>query len=767
MNKQMNKKRLITFFITIVAIVALIGTFYKGISNNLTLGLDLQGGFEILYEVSPLEEGGTLPEMSAVANSVSKRVNVLGVSEPEIIIEGNNRIRVQLAGVADQEQARRMISATANLTFRDVNDNLLADASIIEEGGASLNYQEGRPVVSLKIADKQKFAEITAQVAAMQSGNNLMVTWLDFAEGDSYVQERSNEVAGLEAKYISAASVRTKIEGDSVISGNFTEKEARELADLINSGSLPVVMTEISSNVVSAEYGSAALETTTFAGILGVALVIVFMIAAYRLPGIIASVMLSLYIFSVFTIYSAMGAVFTLPGIAALVLGVGMTVDANIITFERIKDELYRGHSIRRAVKEGQSLSFSTIFDAQFTTLLAGLIMYIFGTGAVKGFATMLMITVICTLIINVVVSRFLLNQLVQSGVVDGKKSWFGVKENQIPNIQKDEKQFYFGPIPPVDYLKHAKKFIIVSVSIIALAVVLAGFNGISGNGALNLGIDFASGTKITVTSPEEIVVQDVKDTFASLGYDKVRYQSSGETTVYATIKDALTQEQLSEIKATFKSVYGIEPGDNVVTSIVGRDLVKNAIMLSLLAWVVMLLYITIRFKWDYALSCIVALLHDVSIVLAIFAIFRLEINTELISVILAIIGYSINNSIVVFDRVREEMADTKATTKRTPEFFKKVINTALDNTILRSIFSSISTILPIICLLFFGSDAIFTFTFAMFVGLIAGTLSSVFIAPQIWYLLRTKVKVKEKKNKSKKKKREELDEYTIKGINA
>ncbi|MEA4874180.1 MAG: protein translocase subunit SecD [Anaerorhabdus sp.] len=764
MNKNTKTKRLVVFFVTIAVIAAVILGFSKGISKNLTLGLDLQGGFEILYEVSPLEEGGTLPDMSAVANSVSKRVNVLGVSEPQIIIEGDNRIRVQLAGVENQDQARRMISATANLTFRDVNDELLADASIIQDGGATLGYQDGKPVVSLKIADTTKFGDLTEKVAGMGSGNNLIVTWLDYADGDSYKEEVIKSQNGGEPKYISAASVNQRLDSDAIISGNFTEAEARELADLISSGSLPVKMTEISSNVVSADYGLGALASTSFAGIVGITLVFAFMILIYRLPGIIASIMLTVYIFAVFAIYSAMGAVFTLPGIAALVLGVGMTVDANIITFERIRDELYKGRSLQKAVKEGQNLSFSTIFDAQFTTLLAGLIMYVFGNGAVKGFATMLMITVICTLVINVAVSRFLMNQLVNSGVLDNKKGWFGVKVSKIPDVSKNEKQTYFGPFDKIDFLKHAKKMILVSLSIFAVAIVMAGVNTASGNGPLNLGIDFSSGTKITVTSPDKINMADVQTTFKDLGYDKVKYQASGDNAIYATIKDALNTEQLDEIKSTFLDIYGEEPGDNVVTPVVGRDLVKNAILLSLLAWVAMLVYITLRFKWDYAVSCIVALLHDVGIVLAVFIIFRLEFNTELISVILAIIGYSINNSIVVFDRVREDLNNAKSS-KPSPEFYRGIVNEALDNTIVRSVYSSITTILPIICLLILGSNAIFTFTFAMFVGLIAGTLSSIFIAPQIWFYIRTHMKDKPKKKK--KNKKEELDEYTIKGINA
>lgn len=766
MNKKTRTTRLTVFIATVIAIFAVIGLFSNDVAKNTTLGLDLQGGFEIVYEISPLQEGHDLPEMSAVAQSVSKRINVLGVSEPQIIIEGNDRIRVQLAGVKDQDQARRVISSTANLTFRDMNDNLLSDASIIKEGGASLGYENGVPVVSLKIADQAKFGEITSNVAAMGSGNNLMIVWLDFIEGsDSYVLEASNVKAGLEPKYISAASVESSITGDCVIKGNFTDTEARELAELINSGSLPVRMNEIYSNVVSADYGMGAFNLTATAGIIGVGLVMLFMLVFYRFAGLIADIMLGLYIFCVFAVYGSMGGVFTLPGIAALVLGVGMTVDANIITFERIKDELYAGRSVQSAVKEGQSTSFGTIFDAQFTTLLAALIMEIYGTGAVKGFATMLMVTVIATMVLNVYVSRFLMNQIVKSGFLDQRKSWFGIKNKHIPTVAKKQEQFYFGPFKKIDFVGKAKYLIITSLAIMIAAIAMISFNAFSGNSALNLGIDFSSGTKITVTSNEAINLDEVKQQFEQLGYKPSRTQQSGENVVYVTLNQALQQEELTTIKTTLHEKYGIEPNDNVVTPVVGRELVKNAVALSLLAWVAMLIYVTIRFKWDYAVSCIVALIHDVVIVISVFAILRLEINIELISVILAIIGYSINNSIVVFDRIRETM-NSWHRTHISKEDYKQVINDSLDKTLIRSVFSSITTLLPIIALLLLGSGSIFTFNFAMLVGLIGGTFSSMFIAPQMWYYLRTHVKPKETKKKKKTQKKEKLEELTIPGIN-
>ena len=757
-------KHFLIFCLAVISIFTLILTTSKNISNDLVLGLDLQGGFEILYEVSPLDEGKELPSMDVVSNSVRKRVDVLGVSEPQIIIEGNNQIRVQLAGVSDQSQARRLISSTANLTFRDINDELLADATIIEDGGATLSYNEnGQPVVALSIKDKAKFKAITTDLSGRTGDNKNIVTWLDFEEGDSYKDEAKKIENGEEPKYISIAGVSEPIDGDATISGNFTEEEARELANLISSGSLPVKMTEISSNVVSAEFGIAAFDKTIMAGVVGILLVIAFMIIVYKLPGLLASIMLAFYVFAVFFVYSSIGAVFTLTGIAALVLGVGMTVDANIITFERIKEELYLGRSLKVACANGQKQSFSTIFDAQFTTLLAALIMYIFGNGAVKGFATMLMITVVCTLVLNVVVSRFLLNQVVNTGWLDNKKTWFGVKAKNIPHIEDNQEPFYTGPIKKYNYIKGGKKLGLISSLIVLVAVGLMIFNNATGKGPMNLGIDFSSGTKITVTSNTPINVDDVKTEFVGLGYDKAEYQLSGDSQVNVTIKDSLQQDKILEIKDIFLKKYGVEPNDNVVTPIVGQDLVRSAFQLSIYAWIAMLIYITLRFKWDYAVSCIVALLHDVAMVLAFFIIFRIEVNIELISVILAIIGYSINNSIVVFDRIRELLGETKVVNLTFKEY-ATIVNQAVDNTILRSVFSSITTILPVIALLMLGSSAIFIFNIAMFVGLIAGTLSSIYVSPYVWYLIRSKHKVKAKKVKERK---EELDEYTIKGINS
>ena len=755
---------LIGLVIVVIGIVT--ATTFSTIKDNLNLGLDLRGGFEILYEVEPLNEGASM-DMNAVINSISKRINVLGVSEPSISVEGDNRVRVQLAGVADQDTAREMIGTTANLTFRDVDDNELADSSILSEGGATLAYDEnGQPVVSLKIKDSEKFGEITKEISGKSSGENIMIIWLDYTEGESYKAEAAKANQGEEPAYISAATVSSQITGDCQISGRFTEDEARTLANLINSGSLPVKMTEISSNVVSAEFGSDALEKTAMAGMIGVALITLFLIIRYRVPGMLASIMLVAYLWAVFGLYSAIGAVFTLSGIGALVLGVGMTVDVNIIYFERIRQELYKGHSVPNAISQGQTVSFSAIFDSQFTTLITALIMYIWGTGSVKGFATMLIVTVAMTMVINVCLSRFLMNRLSASHICDTHPEWFGVRKSQMPDLSKGENQFYTGT-RNLNYTGISKKIITVAVIIIAAAAGMGIFQTVSGNGPVNLGIDFSSGTKLTVVSETALTTDQVQAEMEKLGYDDFSYQSAGDNTVYAITKDSIETSELTQLKADLEKTFGIEPGDNVVTPVVGRDLVRNAVILTLVAWIAMLAYITVRYEFDYAIGCLSALIHDVLIVLSFFAIFRMEVNTDLVSVLLTIIGYSINNSIIVFDRIRENMEGRNASTMRAEEY-DAVVNTSVDQTFNMMINGSLTTLLPVILLLLIGSRSIFTFNIAMFVGLIAGTFSSIFVAPTVWRTLRKKGKsTSPKQKKTKTEKKEILDEYTIKGINA
>ena len=757
----MKKTRIGAFGIIVATIIAIIVSFASDIQNNLSLGLDLQGGFEILYEVTPLE-GQDMPDMEAVVSSVRKRVDVLGVSEPEITVEGNDRIRVSLAGVDSPDQARRIISSTANLTFRDVNDNLLMDATVLEEGGASVSQdQYGNYVVNLNLKDSDKFYEVTSEISQRSSGQNLIVAWLDYQEGDSYAVESRKE----DPAYISAASVSEGISGNSAqISGNFTKESATELKDLINSGSLPVQLTEKYSDVVSADYGLDAFSTTMFAGAVGVAAVMLFMIAIYRLPGVISAITLAVYIFVVFLLYNAMGAVFTLSGIAALVLGVGMAVDSTILTFERIKDAMYCGRSVKSAFYEGSKESFRTILDAQLTTLISALILYLLGTGSIKGFATMLIVSTLTTLLLIVFVTRFLLGLLVNSGVLDERYNWFGVRKSDVPNVSKGEERRKFSVFRTFDFVSKAKYFVFISLSILVIAAGCMIYHGVNGDGVLNFGIDFSSGTSLILQSDTTIDSEAIRTQLSDLGVDidSIRLGGSENTNANIYIKEALDSEKLAEIKTTLQETYGHEVNDNVVTPVIGSELVRNAVLISLIAWIGIMIYVSIRFKWDYALSGIVALILDVFIILAFCAILRLEINTEIVAVLLTIIGYSINNSIVVFDRIRENVQ--KAHRRLEKKEYHDLVNEALAATCTRSVFSTMTTMLPVIALLLLGSDAISVFNLTLLIGLIAGAGSSLFVAAQLWYQIR--LHKKPKKVKKIKRSRKELDEIVILGIN-
>ena len=759
----MKKSRLAAFGIIVATIIAVIIAFASDIRNSMTLGLDLQGGFEILYQVTPLE-GQEMPDMEAVVSSVRKRVDVLGVSEPEITVEGNDRIRVSLAGVDSPDQARRIISSTANLTFRDVNDNLLMDASVLEEGGASVGQdQYGNYVVNLSLKDSDTFYQVTSEIAQRSSGQNLIVAWLDYEEGQSYAAESRKE----DPAYISAATVSEGISGNSAqISGNFTQESATELKDLINSGSLPVQLTEQYSDVVSADYGLGAFSTTMLAGAIGVAAVMLFMICVYRLPGVISAITLAVYIFVVFLLYNAMGAVFTLSGIAALVLGVGMAVDSNILTFERIKDAMYHGRSVQSAFREGSRESFRTILDAQMTTLISAIILYLLGTGSVKGFATMLIVSTLTTLLLIVFVARFLLGLLVKSGCLDNRYELFSVRKNDVPDVSKNEERRKFPIFRKFDFVGKAKYFIFTSLAVIVVAAGCMLYHGVNSEGIMNFGIDFSSGTSLIVQSDSTIDSDALTQQLADLGIevDSIRLGGSENTTANVYIKEAIDSKQLSQVKTTLQETYGHEVNDNIVTPVIGRELVRNAVIISLLAWIGILIYVSIRFKWDYALSGIVALIHDVTIILAFCAILRLEINTEIVAVLLTIIGYSINNSIVVFDRIRENVRKTRGHLDK--DGYRTLVNEALATTCTRSVFSTLTTMLPVIALLLFGSDGISVFNLTLLIGLIAGAGSSMFIAAQLWYYLRLHKKPKKAKKKKKQTGKKELDEMTIPGIN-
>ncbi|WP_438444284.1 protein translocase subunit SecD [Gorillibacterium sp. sgz5001074] len=407
----MNGKRMLAFILLVVLSLGAVGATSPMLANNLRLGLDLKGGFEILYEASPIDGGEKVDKSSLLetARSLEKRVNAQGIAEPEITTEGTNRIRVRIAGVTDEDKVREMLKKPADLTFRGPDGKVEMRGDDFVPGGASIQYdQTNRPMVQIKLKSAEKFGEITGRLV----GQTLSI----------YLDER----------LLSSPRVNTVINSDTaVIEGSYTYPEVKELADTINLGALPLKLQEKYTQSVGASLGQKSLEETVYAGALASAIILLFMLVMYRMPGLVASIAIIVYIWLLLVVFWLMNATLTLPGIAAFVLGIGMAVDANIITYERIKEELRNGKSILSAVRSGSKSSFRTVMDANLTTIIAAAVLYFLGTGAIQGFALTLIFSILVSLFTNIFFSRILLQQLVRSNVIK-KASYFGVKEADI-----------------------------------------------------------------------------------------------------------------------------------------------------------------------------------------------------------------------------------------------------------------------------------------------------------------------------------------------
>ncbi|MED3925381.1 protein translocase subunit SecDF [Priestia megaterium] len=732
---MVKRGRIVAFFLLVLLVFSTIGTTMTGITKDIKLGLDLQGGFEILYKVSPAKKGDVIDKkaLNSTVEALRQRVDVLGVSEPSIQIEGNDRIRVQLAGVTNQKQARDLLSTQANLTFRDVNDKVLMDGTDLAQGGAKQSFdQSNQPSVSLKLKNAKKFEKITRELSQKPAPNNLIVIWLDYEEGkDSYQKEATKQ----NPKYLSAASVSSVLtQPDVEISGgNFTVKSATQLAELLNAGSLPVKLDELYSTSVGAQFGEEALHTTILAGIIGIGIIFLYMLFFYRLPGLIAVITLSFYIYLNLVVFDWMHVVMTLPGIAALILGVGMAVDANIITYERIKDELKTGRSVISAYRAGNRRSLATIFDANITTMLAALVLFFYGQSSVKGFATTLMIGIVLSFVTAVYGTRLLMSLLVNSRWFDKKPGYFGVKKEQIHDLSKDDGTTVLPTAwDKIDFVKYRKAFftfssVLVIIGIISVAVF-----------RLNLGIDFTSGTRIEIPANHTVTQAEIQREMKSLDIetDDVVITGKSNDTGVVRVVGVLNKKEIANLKDHFKDKYGSEPNVSTVSPTVGKELAKNAMMAIVIASIGIIIYVTIRFEFYMALAAVLALLHDAFFIVTVFSLTKLEVDLTFIAAVLTIVGYSINDTIVTFDRLRENMQKFKSKTFDDLAF---IVNLSLRETFTRSMNTVLTVVIAVVALLLFGSESIQNFSIALLVGLILGAYSSVFIAAQLWLVWKGK----------------------------
>ena len=759
----MKKIKFIITLLIISIITFLCGYYIMPLINKINFGLDLQGGFEVLYEVSPLKEDEELTEdmLYSTYKSILKRIDILGVSEPEITIEGENHIRVKLAGITNVDDARNTISSTATLSFRDYNDNLLMTSDVLGGEAKVTTDEYGKPAVSLKIKDIDTFYEVTKKVKDMD--NNVLVIWLDFEEGkDSYRKELLNagkynketkEFGGCgstNSHCLSAATVDRAFASDVIIQGNFTKEEAKTLVELINSGALPTNLEEISSRTVEASFGASSLEKTLFAGVIGIIIVIILMIVIYRFSGLIAGIGLIIYTFISFLVFYLIDGVLTLPGIAAMLLGIGMAVDANVITFERIKENLLIGKNLKDSFTIGNKSSFSSIIDANITTIIAAIIMFIFGQSSVKGFATMLIINIIVTVIVMIYLVKFILKIFVNTNIFDKKLSLFiGINKKKITKNKE-----IMIPYQKLNFIRHKNKFILLSVVLLVIGGIFLATTG------ANLGVDFTGGTSITISS-EEVSSKDI-ESFLEEKYTIEKIKSNEEE-INITLSEVLEKDDITELKNNLQNEFNVESDIYVVSSVVKKELVKNAIKSLILASVGIIIYVSIRFKFNYAISGIVALIHDVLFTFLFFCVFKIEIDSVFIAAILTIIGYSINDTIVTFDIIRDNYKNKYKNNITDLKDLDTLVDMSIKRTLYRTILTTLTTTIPVVILLIFGSKEIMNFNIALLVGFIAGVYSSIFISNMLWLYLEKRRITKPVKTDDDD---DEIQELKVKGIN-
>ncbi len=731
---------LITLFGCYVSVFGL-GDKIENLGKQMKYGLDINGGVYVLLEAETDEKGTEKSKVMDQTKSVlENRVNAMGISEASVSIEGDNRIRVEMPGVEDADEAIKQIGRTAQLKF------LLADGTVVMTGDnvkdctIASDSDNGGYEINLKFTKKgsELFAEGTEKAV---SGDVV----------SSITDENGTAVGSncivimLDDEIISYPTVEEKINSTTcriTRPGGFEQEEASEMSALIRGGALPATLTEVNSSVETATIGVNALNKSAIAGLIGLGLVMIVMIIAYGFLGVIADFALILYVQLILWIMAAFGSVLTLPGIAGIILSIGMAVDSNVIIFTRIREEISKGKSIRVAVDMGFKSALSTVIDSQTTTLIAAIILYLIGTSSVRGFALTLIIGTVCSIFTAVFITQIFVNLLADSRKFS-KMKYFGMKEDGTPKIKKN---FY------IDFIKNRKVFYAISSTIIIAGVVFAIVKG------FNYGIDFTGGTMMQIDMGKQVEIEEVSDAIKDYDLDPtIVYAGEDNTQIIIKTIKALKVAKREEILGVLEDKYGLDD-DAVLASeefgpTVGKDLRQNAVKSILLAVLCMLVYIRFRFKnWKYGLAAISGLGHDVLITLSIYAIFGISINNPFIAGILTVVGYSINDTIVVFDRIRE---NTK--------FYKRkqnveLINDSINQTLSRTIMTSLTTLIVMVPLLIMVSEQLREFIIPLMIGVFVGTYSSICLCSPLYYELTKKdslSKYEEKNGRKPKSKRE------------
>ncbi len=725
------KKGLLQLFVIIAIIglcsyITLVGLTdaHKGSAKNIKLGLDLAGGVSITYEAANGKPTAT--EMKDTIHMMQQRAEVYS-TESSVVQEGDDRVVVEIPGVENADEVLSSLGKEGSLDF-------VAEDDISFDKNNKPTYKKfvcsGKHVKNAEAATQQYQTTSNKENVVQLTLNARGAKRFAKATKEAYPTRKKIYII-YDGKVLSAPQVQAEItDGKAVISGSFkTFQEADELASMIRIGALPVELKEIQSQVVGAQLGQDAIQSSLLAGAIGFGLVVLFMLIFYRLPGLAASIALLFYLVVMLVALNGLDITLTLPGVAGIILNIGMAVDANVIIFTRIKEELAKGKSVQSSIKLGFDKALSAIVDGNVTTLIAAAVLYVKGSGTVKGFATTLAMGIVLSMFTALYITKIILKAMYALGVDDVK--YFGV--------EKPRKQ--------IQFVKNKAKFFIISGVMIAACIVCLIVNGATTrtNGhILNYGLDFLGGTTYDIpfnadTKIDGSLKKEIEAKVKAVGgsNDIVISEVAGSNNL--TVKTVeLTEAQRSELTEDLANSYKIDQKNIQIESIsasVSGEMKANAVIAVLIAAVCMLIYIWFRFKdIIFAGSAVLALLHDVICVILVYALSKISVGNTFIACMLTIVGYSINATIVIFDRIRENLAIHKG-----EEALESVVNDSITQTLTRSINTSLTTFFMVFMLALLGVDSVKDFAIPLLVGIVCGGYSSVCITGTLWYTIKKK----------------------------
>jgi len=686
----MNRGNYLKLVAIVLVILAAAAVFYGPLFGALgeNLGLDLKGGVSVVLEAKGTADNPvTREKMIQLQEVMRNRVDEMGVTEPVIQPQGENRLIVELPGIKNTEEAVDLLDETAMLEFKDPAGNTVLTGADLKDAKAVFDSQRNLPVVTLEFTPEgaQAFGRATSQNVGRQ-----IAIYLD-------------------EKLLSSPVVNEPIlQGNAEISGGFNNMdEAANLAALLRGGALPLDVEIIEKHTVGPELGQDYLDKSLIAIAVGLLAIAIYMLLFYRVSGVVAVLSLVVYSLIVCAVMVLLNATITLPGIAGLLLSVGMAVDANIIIYERFKEELKAGKTLRAAVDSGFGRAFWTIVDANVTTLIAAGVLYYFGSGPIRGFAVTLSIGIITSMFTAITLTRYILRSAVR---VDA------LKHNWLYGVGEKAREF------KINFVRNRRIWYVLSLLIIIPGIISLGVQ------QLNFGIDFTGGNIIKVQVQEPVENQEMRDFLAAQGLSKFSVRQAEGNQLILRTEELNEQENADLVAAMQEHFPGLTLlGNDKVGAVIGRELTIKALYALAIAAVLMVIYISIRFEFWFGLAAIIALLHDVLITLGVFSVFRFEVDSTFVAAVLTLIGYSINDTIVVFDRIRENLK------KRQRQSLTEIINTSINATLGRSISTSLTVIFTLVSLLVLGGETTRMFALAMLIGTVSGTYSSIFIASPLW----------------------------------